>query len=69
MFCLFSNLSGWPGLALTLFVVGLVIALGVLVSTSNQRRRQSGVQCPHCGHANPVQARYCARCGRKLTPP
>jgi rRNA maturation endonuclease Nob1 len=69
MFCLFSHLTGWPAVALTMLVLGLAIALGVLVSTSGPRRRQPGIACPHCDHANPPQARFCARCGRKLTPP
>lgn len=66
MFCFFSNLTGWPGVALTLFVIGLAIALGVLVSASPRRRSPPGIQCPNCGHENLPPARYCAQCGRRL---
>jgi hypothetical protein len=69
MFCLFGNLTGWPAVAVTVLIVGLAITLGALILSGGPRRRPPGVECPECGHANPPNARYCARCGRELKQP
>lgn len=52
-----------------MLMVGLVLVFGVLLL--GRRRpveppRERTCPAPHCGHANPPAARYCAACGRKL---
>ena len=70
MFCIYSNwLSSPTAFGITL-VSGLLLIAAVLV-LSGHRRRQPHAECPdpECGHRNPPNARYCARCGRELNAP
>lgn len=52
-------------------VVGLLLVLvGIARSSTRRKPAGTGVTCPAegCGHLNPPNARYCARCGRQLPP-
>lgn len=58
---------------LTPLVFAILLALGLLLVVrvlllGAQRRSTAGPICPskHCGHHNPPQAHYCARCGQEL---
>jgi hypothetical protein len=60
-------------LAIVIFilVIGVVLWIGAMMSAADSQRSKYRRICPgeDCGHVNPRRARYCARCGRKLTGP
>ena len=65
-----SSFGHWfltPVVFAILLVVGLLLVVYVLLLAA-QRRGGAGRICPsqHCGHRNPPQAHYCARCGAEL---
>lgn len=69
MFCLYSNwLSSPLTFAITL-AAGILLLISVVVLSGPRGGRGAGRRCPNptCGHANPIRARYCARCGHELT--
>ena len=49
-------------------LAGALGVLGLLIIRSALRPARSRVcRAAGCGHANPIEAAYCARCGEKLT--
>ena len=62
-------LMHWPpaGFA-TLLVIGLLMALAGLLRAGGRAGLPTTKICPSaaCGHRNPPNARFCARCGKKL---
>jgi predicted amidophosphoribosyltransferase len=51
---------------LTVFVIAIVAL--VIISIGRERRgRAAQVACPQCGAAQPRNANFCRRCGRKLS--
>jgi len=63
--------SDWLGMPLVfaiLLVGGLLLVLGTLLRGIGPAARAPGSVCPdpECGHINPPNARYCARCGQRL---
>lgn len=58
-----------PATFVVLLIVGLLILLGALLlgrSRGDPEEPHTGDGCPKCGHRNPTNARYCARCGHEL---
>jgi hypothetical protein len=60
-------------LAIIIFilVLGVVLWISAMMAATDSQRSKHRRICPgeDCGHVNPKRARYCARCGRKLTGP
>lgn len=58
-----------PATFVVLLVVGLLLVLGALLlrRTSHDQEKPHGHNaCAKCGHSNPLNARFCARCGYDL---
>ncbi len=45
-----------------MLLVGLMLIAGALLLRSSTPRG-AGDACPNCGHSNPPEAHFCARCG------
>jgi len=55
-----------PATVVVFLIVGVLFLLGVLIINAGKGGRRPGPTCAS-GHTNPPGARYCARCGKKLT--
>jgi len=58
-----------PATFVVLLVVGLLLVLGALLlrrSNDDQEKPRGDNRCAECGHSNPANARFCARCGYDL---
>ncbi len=58
---------------LACFIVGLSLLIRSLArkgggrgDTPIQRGAEQRAECPDCHHANPLEAKFCARCGAEL---
>lgn len=72
------GLAVWVAVAMVRLLVGVVVGLVrgtvglVLRPVLGSRRRVAAERCcprPSCQQGNPVEARFCRRCGRALTAP
>ena len=54
-----------------LLLCGLLLVVRALLRSTEHGAGAAGHMCPdeNCGHENPANARYCARCGRELPRP
>jgi hypothetical protein len=55
-----------PATFSTLLVTGLLFMLAGLFRRAGRGLSVRMCRNPGCGHGNPPNARYCARCGRRL---
>ena len=60
-----------PATFVVLLIVGVLLVLGaVLLGGSNRRRQRQMIPdrntCTGCGHRNPDNASFCAKCGNDL---
>jgi len=60
-----------PATFVVLLVVGVLLVLGALLLGGPSRSRKRRVipdhnTCSGCGHRNPDNARFCAKCGNDL---
>ena len=58
-----------PEIIVFILVLGVLLWIWALRGRSDPQNPRYHRICPaeNCGHVNPKRARYCARCGRKLT--
>jgi rRNA maturation endonuclease Nob1 len=60
-----------PATVVVLLIVGVLLVLGALLLGGSHRRRHGSTvpdrnTCAACGHHNPDNARFCAKCGNDL---
>ncbi len=58
-----------PSIVILILIAGVLLWIWALLGRSDPQNPRYHRICPaeDCGHVNPRRARYCARCGRKLT--
>jgi rRNA maturation endonuclease Nob1 len=57
-----------PMTVLVMAALGLCLLIGLAVLFSALAVRQDRPRCEQCRHVNRRQAKFCARCGKSLTP-
>lgn len=60
-----------PATVVILLIAGVLLVLGALLLGGSNRRRERRTiadadTCATCGHRNPDNARFCAKCGGEL---
>jgi len=60
-----------PATVVVLLVVGVLLVLGALLLGGSSHKRKTRMipdrnRCPGCGHHNPDNARFCAKCGTDM---
>lgn len=56
-----------PATFTVMLLVGVLLIFGALIVRGATCRERRECPVPSCRHKNPASARFCARCGHKLT--
>lgn len=48
------------------FIVSSILSIAIAVPLLMIRKRPNKANCPHCGRRNPLEAKFCDRCGEQM---